>query len=467
MPRQSDTSMRLRRDSLVLAMLLALLAAGCPSDPADDDDTGAGPDVVQATDIQAEPHEADAALLVVIWQQGVAADTWLEYTFEDEEWFSSPPRETAAGAATELILGVPYDTAVTFRVVNDFGGGPLATEDHDATTGPLPDGFPLSEVLASVPDQWEPTGRFLLGSVNADEGGWIPGDYWAFVMDRQGRPVWSRLTDDRNFTIYLSVSADGDDILLDESTFWSQFDGGMASKVLRLKLDHTLVHEYATPGLHHAFVDLPDESIVWGAAYGFDEVLDKVHVDGTEERLWTCSEYLAQIDHEVWCQSNTLTWHEPTDSFLYSFYTMHTILELDHETGDVVHSWGDLPGSWGFDPVDSAFYFQHGCSYTDAGTLMTSSQTSPEDDTGIVREYELDEDGGILREVWNYSAGIPLDKAGEAHRLPGGNTLHNYGSSGRLVEVTPAGEVVWDVTWNGVRLLGRTVFVEDLYALSP
>lgn len=446
---------------------IATVVCGCPSETPSDDDDSTLPTDVQVSDVQWQLHDQDAALVAVTWQQAVAATTWLEFTFEDAPWASSPPIETPAGPARALILGVPYDTELTFRVVNDFGEGSFSTPDHDAATGPLPDGFPLAEVLVSDPDAWETTGRFLLGSVNADEGGWIPGDYWAFVLDRQGRPVWSRLTPDRNFTLYLSVSADGDDILLDETTFWSEFDGGLGSMVYRLKIDHSVQHEYETPGLHHAFVDLPDESIVWGAAYGFDEVLDKVYPDGTQERLWTCSEYLAEIDYEVWCQSNTLTWHEPTDTFLYSFYTMHTILELDHQTGEVIHSWGELPGSWAFEPSETAFYFQHGCSYTDAGTLMTSSHSSPDDDTGIVREYELDEDAGILREVWSYSADVPLEKAGEAHRRPGGNTLHNYGSSGRLVEVTPAGEKVWDVTWNGERLIGRTVFIEDLYAFSP
>ncbi len=444
-----------------------VVAVGCPTDdPADDDDTTHHTEV-EAEDVQWTVHEQDAALIRVTWQQNAAADTWLEYTFEDDEWSVSPAVATEVGVTQQLLLGVPYDTALSFRVANDFGDGPLYTEIFDATTGPLPDGFPLPEVLVSSPDDWEATGRYLLGSVNADEGGWVPGDYWSFILDRQGRPVWSRLTPDRNFTLYLKVSADGDDLLVDEATFWSEFDGGLASMVYRLKIDHSVVHEYSTPGLHHAFADLPDGSIVWAAAYGFDEVLDKVYPDGSQERLWTCSEYLATIEYELWCQSNTLTWHEPTDTFLYSFYTFHTILELDHQTGEVIRSWGEAPGSWAFDPEDSAFQFQHGCSYTDAGTLLTSSQLTPDDETGIVREYELDEEDQTLREVWSYSLGIPLHKAGEAHRLPDGNTLHNYGSSGRLVEVTDSGEVVWDVNWGDDRLIGRTVLIDDLYAFVP
>ncbi len=445
-----------------------VLLVGCPTEPSDDDDSVAYTEA-QVVHVQWQVHEEIGAIVVVNWQQLVAADTYLEYSVDEGEWLASPPVATAAGDAEQLLLGVPYGADVSFRVVNDFGAGPAATEEYVATAGPLPDGFPSPEVLVADAERYEPTGRYLLGSVNADSGGWVPGDYWSFVLDRQGRVVWSRLTPDRNFTIYLKVSADGDDILVDEATFWSEFDAGLASMVYRIKIDGSVVAEYATPGLHHAFADLPDGSVVWGAAEGFDEHLVKVHPDGSTETLWVCSEYLAEVGFEVWCQSNTLTWNEPTDTFLYSFYTMHSILELDHATGEVVRSWGVLPGSWGFDPGESQFWFQHGCSYTDTGTLMTSSHRGEDDAVGVVREYELDEDEGVLREVWSFGTDgeIPLEKAGEAHRLPGGNTLHNYGSSGRLLEVTPDGDVVWDLTWNGEHLLGRTVLLEDLYVFAP
>ena len=54
---------------------------------------------------------------------------------------------------------------------------------------------------------------------------------------------------------------------------------------------------------------------------------------------------------------------------------------------------------------------------------------------------------------------------GEAHRLPGGHTLHNYGSTARIREFTPAGDVVWDTQWGGGQTLGRTEVIEDLYDL--
>ena len=54
---------------------------------------------------------------------------------------------------------------------------------------------------------------------------------------------------------------------------------------------------------------------------------------------------------------------------------------------------------------------------------------------------------------------------GEAHRLPRGNTLHNYGTAARIREVTPEGEVVWDVGFSQGSWLGRTTPIANLYDL--
>ena len=57
--------------------------------------------------------------------------------------------------------------------------------------------------------------------------------------------------------------------------------------------------------------------------------------------------------------------------------------------------------------------------------------------------------------------------AGEAHRLQKGNTLQNAGTTPRIREITPDGEVVWDLAFTGSKLMGRTVLLSDLYALAP
>ncbi len=51
--------------------------------------------------------------------------------------------------------------------------------------------------------------------------------------------------------------------------------------------------------------------------------------------------------------------------------------------------------------------------------------------------------------------------------LGNGNTLHNCGSGARVREITPAGEVVWDLTFSSGTYLGRTTPIDDLYAFAP
>ena len=70
--------------------------------------------------------------------------------------------------------------------------------------------------------------------------------------------------------------------------------------------------------------------------------------------------------------------------------------------------------------------------------------------------------------IWSFDPGVYGAYNGDAWRLSNGNTLHTPGSAGRVKEANPAGDVVWDVSFGGARLMGRGELIEDLYALvSP
>jgi len=450
--------------SLLLSTCLLAELVGCstPEEPIVYDEP-------KVSEVGWRVHEEIGSLVVVSWQQEVEAEAYVQFSFDEGEWLVSPVRQVQPGPAEELLLGVPFGFEVTFEVVNDFGQGPLSTEGQVAVTGAQPEGLPPVTLMTQDPGRWEPTGNWLLGSINQEEGDWDPGHYWRFVLDRRGRYVWAQLTPDQRWSIYVQVARNGRDILWDDSDYWSELELGPNGQVHRTKIDGTVVASYATPQLQHAFVELPDESIVWGASDGVDDQLKRVTADGYEEVLWSCAEYLAGIGSDEWCLHNGLYFDDARDTFLASFYSLDSILEIDRTTGEVVHSWGHLPDSWSFDPADSAFWTQHGPSYTDLGTLLVSTHRAEDDEEGVVREYALDHDGEVLQQIWSFGEGegIVMESAGEAHRLPGGNTLHNMGSGCRVREITPDGDVVWDVSWPWPRLLGRTLLLEDLYAFAP
>ena len=441
---------------------------------ADDDDATADDDDTTPPDgpvahVQWRLHDDIESLIYVSWDQIEGAAVHVEYSFDEGVWLSTPEFDAAVGEQETLLLGIPYDSDVRLEVVADTGDGPVSSAEVEAATGPLPTGLPVGSLLQSEPDAWEPTGVYLLGSINEYDGGWTGGRYWKWILDRQGRVVWAQETPDGNWTIYMRVGLNGVDLLWDEFTFWNSWDEGAASKVHRMKIDGTVVQTYDTPGGHHAFVELSDGAIAYGAADWESETLDKLNADGTYETIWDCRDFHQSIGVNQMCQSNSLFWHEPSDTFLYSFYTTEAVLEIDHGSGQVIRQWGHLPGSWAFDPADAAFWWQHGVTYTDAGTLLVSTHSLPSSEELCVREYEVDDDTQTLHEVWNFGVGAQAmgPYAGEAHRLPGGNTLHNFGSGARVREASPAGDVVWEVRWGGSKLLGRTVWLDDLYAFAP
>ncbi len=422
--------------------------------------------------------ETIPTLVTVSWEQDVAGTAWVEYRFDDEDWMHTPYRAVEAGPASALLLGIPYETTFEFRVASD--DSPDETPDEAntvrtgtgrAVTGDWPESLPEPTLLVHEPDAEEPTGRYLLGSINAFTGGWTGGRYWKFILDRKGRVVWALETPDNHWSIYLRVARDGTEILYDEATWWSDMDQGAGSKVHRIKIDGSEVEVVDTPGLHHAFTELDDGTLVWGAASWTDENLVQRPPGGEVETIWNCGAWQDQHGATRDCQSNSLWWNEKDDTFLYSFYSSGTVAEIDHQTGETLRWWGNLEGSWDFDPADSLFWWQHGVTFTDEGTLLLSTyrEHEAEDNELVVREYSLDEDNRVLHQVWTFGEGEGIfgSTAGEAHRLPGGNTLHNYGSDSRVREITPEGEVVWDVDWEGSRLLGRTVFLDDLYDFAP
>ena len=452
-----------------VSLLLSLFAlAGCTGsneqEPILQDTTFTEPQIEALAWELVEGYES---VVRVTWEQLEPADVRVEFTFDEGVVRSSPLRTVDAGPVEELLLGVPFETDVAFSVVNDFGDGALVGEAVAATTGAPPDGLNSPSLGWFDFEQTDPSMQYVLTGASDVRG-------WTVIFDRQARVVWARQTPGVNATLHTRVSHDGSDILVDHNTYWAQYDDGADSQIVRMKIDGTEVAVYDTPGLHHPFTELEDGTLVWGAADGLGETLEKLTPEGDQVRIWDCADFRAEVEPESsYCQSNTLFHVEETDTFLFSLYSDETIVEIDHATGESLRWFGHVPGSWAFDPEESAFHWQHGGHFTAAGTLLTSSHVDGTSDECVVREYELDEDEQILREVWNFGVGLQreADVMGEVHRLPNGNTLHNLGSGARVVEVTPDGEVVWEVTWSVLSLggyrLGRTTPVEDLYAFAP
>lgn len=458
--------------ALLLSLLLGCHGEADPGTGWPQPDSGSGSESEHFSDPTLSLNAEIESIAQLSWTQDTDAQVWVVARFDDDDGgVSSPPASLAAGDQQALLLGLPYETDFTWALMADQGEGAEQVASGAGRTGDLPDGLPLPELITYEPDSAEPTLRYLLSSINQNSGGWESGSYWRFILDRRGRMVWAMVTPDQHWTVFSRVSQSGRDLLWDEATWWSDFDNGTESKIHRWKIDGTEVSVTDTPGLHHPFTELPDETLVWGSALaGYTEDLVSLAPGSDEIRtIWRCRDFQPKVGDEGVCQSNTVSYDDRTDHFLFSMFTNSTLVEIDRATGETLWWAGSVADGYDFEPDDASFYWQHGPYYTEAGTLLMSARVSRTIKETVIREYTVDPDTRQLTEVWSNGRGegIFADSAGDAVRLKGGNTLHNLGSAGLFKEVTNDGEVVWRLDWSGDRLIGRAEPLDDLYAFAP
>lgn len=182
-----------------------------------------------------------------------------------------------------------------------------------------------------------------------------------------------------------------------------------------------------------------------------------------------------------WLHTNAVDYHPELDLIVLSSPRMNEIWVIDHSTTTDEASWdsggrfgkgGDLLWRWG-NPrnygrgadEDRRLFYQHDPKWVigagDADlrlTVYNNGGGRPDGNYSSVEELVLpfDPEHGFRRDeerpfgptepAWSYS------KPGEfysgfisgAQRLPSGNTLICSGAGGRVFEVTPAGEIVWE-----------------------
>ncbi len=126
---------------------------------------------------------------------------------------------------------------------------------------------------------------------------------------------------------------------------------------------------------------------------------------------------------------------------LVSPRSLHCIFIIDRESGRIVWAWG--PGE---------ILGQHQPTMLENGHILLFDNghgNDPDEDRDYSRVVEIEPAGGQI--VWQYKTDPPeafwTPIGSGQQRLPNGNTLicaMNWSQAGRVFEVTPAGEIVWE-----------------------
>ena len=457
-------------------------------DIADDDDSAPIPPGDLVTDASARLHAQITSVAYVSWTLQESADSArVEYSFDEGVWLSTPVRDATVGDHEQIVLGVPYGATLQWRIVVEQEGGTVTTEEQSIEVGDLPPTMPSAEVDI-FEDEWvDETGNYLFTSVTElDPLFHTDAGFWLVIVDRQGRVVWAMEGPYAVWTFFPKTSRSGEYLLWDESYYWTTFGGAADNgRINQMKLDGEIVHSWAAPNMHHSFDDLAPGTIVWNNIEGNDDILYLSVGDEPPERLWSCldwifAEGLGIEANPAWeeCACNALSWNEDRGTVLVSIPGHEIVLELEIDTGEVLW-FADPNRDLGYlvTPENAKWHWQHEPVLLPDGNLLLSCGVYDGApgwtfDHTAAFEYSIDEQAQTLTLDWAYVSEESWAFAyrGGAERLPGGNTLHFYGDVGGARELTPDGDVVWQLRFHrpgGDAWIGRCRFIEDLYPFGP
>lgn len=202
--------------------------------------------------------------------------------------------------------------------------------------------------------------------------------------------------------------------------------------------------------------------------------------DEEDEPETPSEEDLRRLQSPDWLHTNAVAYLPEYDLIALSTPELCEVWVIDHSTtsaeaagstggrygkgGDLLWRWGN-PRNYGRGKTaDKRLFYQHDPTWLlgtdDALSLLVFNNGGgrPDGDWSSVIELALPFDPaegfaratdaafGPAEPAWSYvdREGFYASFISGAQRLPGGNTLVCAGPEGRLFEVTPAGEIVWD-----------------------
>ncbi len=411
------------------------------------------------------------------WTTNKPGVSWVEYGFDESLGLSTPISTEEGTEHSFTLLGTPPLTEVHYRAITEVGGKQREASGVTATAG-LPADLPDFQVTVYDPELASPE-PWVLGTAF----GTIPAVY---AVDREGNWVWYRRVSPEKNPIELAFEQSTGDVLF--NSFLTDH-GEDDSTVTRISFDCSTDEDVHTPLGHHAFTQLPDGSLAYLAidvrdaeVDGLGEVSvvgDSVEVltpEGEQYTLWSGWDLYEPAWHDGWdsafypqggdwTHANALHYSAERDSLLMSFRNLRTIVELEFQDDgsvEVGRQFGG-EGGYGFAEGTREFNYQHDPNFTEGGTILMIT-TDEEDETTAV-EYEIDDDQELLTEIWSHGdgEGLYVLVQGTARELSNGNRMVNFGSSGLVREVTPDGDVAWEMSALAGAAFGNTVPFDDLY----
>ncbi len=428
--------------------------------------------------IDVQVDDAMVTLVEVNWTTDEPGYSWVEYGTTQAMELSTDVSSEATTDHSFLLYGVPALSDIYVTAYTEIDGEVL-TSFAEISTPNVPSNLPDPTVTVFDEDRAD-SSLYIVGSILGENN-------LLFAINREGEWLWYTEPDDTLCTFDTQISRDGHGLVYNLFAMDNSLHHGYLNHI---GIDGQVTDEFITVGAHHAFAQLPDGNTAVIVADVRDwqnpgtgevetvvgDAIQEIDAEGNLQTIfstWDWSDPWVHEDWDVeyypgmkdWTHGNSLAYYEDRDTYLISLANIDTVLEVNRTTGDVVRSFGPrmeydyLPGT---PPAD----FQHDAQLTPQGTLIMTSRIEHDHTLGI--EYSIDESTKTLEEVWSYGddANLLAITQGQITILPNGNTLVNFGTAGVIREVTPEGDVVWELQADAGSWFGYVELFNDFYALQ-
>ncbi len=438
----------------------ALIALGCSEKAS----------IIHNIEAELSPHIT--TVIYVRWTTDVPTTGLVEFGTTSDLAFATPLEETAATEHEAMLLGMPTDTEVHFRVAVWDGDEADASDIQKITTGFRPTGLPTVDVAEGTEGNHDHfTITSIMGSQNA-----------ITIFNSQGQYVWYHF-DDRDLEFFRArLSKDGKSVLYNAGSVSG--DPSEESDIVRVSLDGSEVTSIPIPLLAHDFIEMDDGTIaaIVTEYRDFDgqelrgNAIVEVAPDGTQTTVWSAWDCFDPAIHEnddMWTQGwtffNALDYYELEDFYLVGSWSFSSIIKVDRQTGEcpVVFGAGTSDiATTSF--VGSSYPFLHQHQYEllerdgEEYLLVFDNFGHPSSVSRVV-EYHYDADAATLEQIWSYSAGISTIILGEVVRLDDGDTLVTWSFNGQMDRVSSEEESEWRANMDMGTVFGFSTTTPTLY----
>jgi len=293
----------------------------------------------------------------------------------------------------------------------------------------------------------------------------------AFCVDMEGNQLWGR-----HAAIGLEGTLLGIDVLNDGNVI-TNLKG--YPQIFNPVTD-SLVWEDSSRLAHHSLIRTPWESVVflssdpfvvadyppWKDCLIFGDVI--LEIDMQTHAIvweWYLRDYLDPLEHHWdgmcdtpeqsdWSHSNTIKYYpnyvfrgKRHNVLLLNSRHLDTIWMIDYPSGEVLWSCGQH-GEFGRrePPAAPVFSWAHEVGMLPNGHfLMYDNGDERQVLVSRALEIAVDPVAQTVKEVWSWTEGQYDYGMGDADRLPNANTLLTSVVKGKIVEVNPLGEKVWEM----------------------